>query len=62
MQVMKVIIKREKKNTYMETDTIYNESGKPFAMQQNLNVRNRFGAKNYKYNNKILNVIEWKRI
>ena len=57
-----VIIKRHKVNTYLETDYIYNESGQEIAKQQNLNVRNRYGAKEYKYNGKILNVIEWQRL
>ena len=54
-----VIIKRHKVNTYLETDYIYNESGQEIAKQQNLNVRNRYGAKKYKYNGQILNVKKW---
>ena len=57
-----VIIKRHKVNTYLESDFIYNESGKEIARQQNLNVRNRYGAKKYKYNGQILNVKKWERI
>ena len=57
-----VIIKRHKVNTYLESDFIYNESGKEIARQQNLNVRNRYGAKKYKYNGQVLNVIEWQRL
>ena len=57
-----VIIKRHKVNTYLETDYIYNESGQEIAKQQNLNVRNRYGAKKYKYNGQILNVKKWERI
>ena len=57
-----VIIKRHKVNTYLETDYIYNESGQEIAKQQNLNVRNRYGAKEYKYNGQILNVKKWERI
>ena len=57
-----VIIKRHKVNTYLESDFIYNESGKEIARQQNLNIRNRYGAKKYKYNGQELNVIEWKRL
>ena len=60
--ITNVIIKRQKVNTYLESDFIYNESGKEIARQQNLNVRNRYGAKEYKYNGKILNVIEWQRL
>ena len=57
-----VIIKRHKVNTYLESDFIYNESGKEIARQQNLNIRNRYGAKKYKYNGQELNVIEWQRL
>ena len=57
-----VTIKRQKVNTYLESDFIYNESGKEIARQQNLNVRNRYGAKKYKYNGQILNVKQWERI
>ena len=57
-----VIIKRHKVNTYLESDFIYNESGKEIARQQNLNVRNRYGAKKYKYNGQILNVKKWERL
>ena len=57
-----VIIKRKKYHTYREEDVICTESGKEIARQQNLNVRNRYGAKKYKYNGKELNVIEWQRI
>ena len=57
-----VIIKRQKVNTYLESDFIYNESGKEIARQQNLNIRNRYGAKKYKYNGQELNVIEWQRL
>ena len=57
-----VTIKRQKVNTYLESDFIYNESGKEIARQQNLNVRNRYGAKKYKYNGQILNVKKWEQI
>ena len=57
-----VIIKRQKFSTYHEQDIICTESGKEIARQQNLNVRNRYGAKKYKYNGQILNVVEWKRL
>ena len=57
-----VIVKRHKVNTYLETDYIYNEAGQEIAKQQNLNIRNRYGAKKYKYNGKVLNVIEWQRL
>ena len=57
-----VIIKRQKFNTYHEQDTICDESGQEITRQSNLNVRNRYGAKEYKYNGKILNVIEWQRL
>ena len=57
-----VVIKRQKFNTYHEVDTIYNESGQEITRQSNLNVRNRYGAKEYKYNGKILTVIEWQRL
>ena len=57
-----VIIKRHKVNTYLETDYIYNEARQEIAKQQNLNVRNRYGAKKYKYNGKELNVIKWQRL
>ena len=60
--ITNVIIKRQKVNTYLESDFIYNESGKEIARQQNLNVRNRYGAKKYKYNGQILNVKKWQRI
>ena len=59
MQNLNVIIKRKKYHTYREEDTICTESGKEIARQQNLNVRNRYGAKKYKYNGQELNVIEW---
>ena len=59
---MNVTIKRHKVNTYLETDYIYNESGKEIARQQNLNIRNRYGAKKYKYNGQILTVKKWQRI
>jgi hypothetical protein len=57
-----VIIKRQKYNSYHETDFIFNESGKEITKQQNLNKRNRFGSKKYNYNGQILNVIEWQRL
>ena len=57
-----VIIKRQKFCTYNETDIICAESGKEIARQQNLNVRNRYGAKKYKYNGQILTVKRWERI
>mgnify|MGYP003612006737 CR=1 FL=1 len=57
-----VIIKRHKVNTYLETDYIYNEAGQEIAKQQNLNIRNRYGAKKYKYNGQILTVKRWERI
>ena len=57
-----VIIKRKKYHTYREEDVICTESGKEIARQQNLNVRNRYGAKKYKYNGQILNVKLWERI
>ena len=57
-----VIVKRYKVNTYLETDYIYNEAGQEIAKQQNLNIRNRYGAKKYKYNGKELNVIKWQRL
>ena len=57
-----VVIKRQKFNTYHEQDTICDEGGKEIARQQNLNVRNRYGAKKYKYSGQILNVIQWERI
>ena len=57
-----VIIKRKKFNTYHEQDTICTESGKEITRQQNLNIRNRYGAKKYKYNGQILNVKLWERI
>ena len=60
--IQNVIIKRQKVNTYLESDYIYNESGQEIARQQNLNVRNRYGAKKYKYNGQILNVKKWERI
>ena len=60
--ITNVIIKRQKFNTYHEQDTICTESGQEIARQQNLNIRNRYGAKEYKYNGKILNVIQWERI
>ena len=62
MQNLNVIIKRKKYHTYREEDTICTESGKEIARQQNLNVRNRYGAKKYKYNGQELNVIEWQRL
>lgn len=62
MQNLNVIIKRQKINTYLESDYIFNESGKEICRQQNLNIRNRYGAKKYKYNGQILNVIEWQRL
>ena len=57
-----VIIKRKKYHTYREEDIICTESGKEIVRQQNLNIRNRYGAKKYKYNGKVLNVIEWQRL
>ena len=57
-----VTIKRHKVNTYLETDYIYNEAGQEIAKQQNLNIRNRYGAKKYKYNGQILTVKKWQRI
>ena len=57
-----VIIKRQKFCTYNETDIICTESGKEIARQQNLNVRNRYGANKYKYNGQILTVKRWERI
>ena len=57
-----VIIKRHKVNTYLETDYIYNEVEQEIAKQQNLNIRNRYGAKEYKYNGKILTVKRWIRL
>ena len=57
-----VIIKRKKFNTYHESDVICDEVGKEIARQQNLNVRNRYGAKKYKYNGQILNVKQWERL
>ena len=57
-----VIIKRQKFCTYNETDIICTESGKEIARQQNLNIRNRYGAKEYKYNGQILTVLKWERI
>ena len=57
-----VTIKRQKFCTYNETDIICTESGKEIARQQNLNVRNRYGAKEYKYNGQILTVKEWQRV
>ena len=62
MQNLNVIIKRQKFCTYNETDIICTESGKEIARQQNLNVRNRYGAKEYKYNGQILTVKKWQRI
>ena len=62
MQNLNVIIKRQKFCTYNETDIICTESGKEIARQQNLNVRNRYGAKKYKYNGQILTVKKWERI
>ena len=62
MQILNVIIKRQKFNTYHETDFICTESGKEITKQQNLNIRNRYGAKKYKYNGKELNVIKWQRL
>ena len=62
MQNLNVIIKRQKFCTYNETDIICTESGKEIARQQNLNVRNRYGAKKYKYNGQELNVIKWQRL
>ena len=57
-----VTIKRQKFCTYNEIDIICTESGKEIARQQNLNVRNRYGAKKYKYNGQILTVKKWQRI
>ena len=57
-----VIIKRQKFCTYNETDIICTELGKEIARQQNLNIRNRYGAKKYKYNGKILTVKRWIRL
>ena len=57
-----VIIKRHKVNTYLETDYIYNEVEQEIAKQQNLNIRNRYGAKEYKYNGQILTVKRWIRL
>ena len=62
MQNLNVIIKRQKFCTYNETDIICTEAGKEIARQQNLNVRNRYGAKEYKYNGQILTVKKWQRI
>ena len=62
MQNLNVIIKRQKFCTYNETDIICTESGKEIARQQNLNIRNRYGAKEYKYNGQILTVKKWQRI
>ena len=60
--ITNVIIKRKKYHTYREEDIICTESGKEIARQQNLNIRNRYGAKKYKYNGQELNVIEWQRL
>lgn len=57
-----LIIKRQKFSTYHEINIVCTESGKEIARQQNLNARNRYGAKKYKYNGQVLNVIEWERI
>ena len=57
-----VIIKRKKYHTYREEDIICTESDKEIARQQNLNIRNRYGAKKYKYNGQILTVKKWERI
>ncbi len=57
-----VIIKRKKYHTYREEDIICNLEGKEITRQSNLIVSNRYGAKKFKYNGQILNVIKWERI
>jgi len=59
---MQLIIKRQKVNTYLESDYIFNEQEQPIGQQQNLNIRNRFGAKEYKYNGKTYTVKLWTRL
>ena len=57
--ITNVIIKRKKYHSYREEDIICNSSGKEITRQRNLNVRNRYGAKKYKYNGQILTVKQW---
>jgi hypothetical protein len=59
---MTVTVKRQEKNTWNQHDFIYKEDGTLFAHQSNLNVRNRFGGKKFKYNNKILTVKSWEKV
>jgi hypothetical protein len=55
-----VIIKRQKFNTYHEEDTLYNKEGQKLtAPQSNLNVRNRWGSKEFNHKGKVLKVIKW---
>ena len=54
-----VIIKRKKYHTYREEDIICTESSKEIARQQNLNIRNRWGSKQYNYNGQKIKIIRW---
>lgn len=53
-------ILRTVKNTYCVIDTIY-INGKLIGEQGNLTNRNRYGAKQYNYQGKILNVDLWEK-
>ena len=58
MKESTIKIVRNKHNTYCVYDYVYKD-GKLLGEQSNLNSKNRFGAKEYKYNGKILTVSLW---
>lgn len=56
-----VKIIRQTNSTYCETDYIYIDNNYKF-MQSNSSSKNRYGAKKYKTNGKILNIDLWERM
>lgn len=58
MKESTIKIVRNRHNTYCIYDYVYKD-GKLLGEQSNLTSKNKFGAKQYKFNGKTLNVNAW---
>ena len=57
-----IVVKRKIQGTYNVIDYVYKDGVLIGSPQSNISGKNRFRAKNYKYNNTILKIDHWEHI